>query len=116
MYESIQRNYSKLLIFKYIYESIFWVIVLYNCSLFHQWTKGGIYYLKHQTQQPENLLDNLFTLVWIWEVLFMSFAQRNSLTGEELEHLPAMAACTVFSYFCAGPTFFCVFQSKSLFP
>lgn len=46
----------------------------------------------------------------------MAVAQMNNLTGAELEHLSAMAACTVFSHPCAGPTFFCVLQSKSLFP
>lgn len=114
VYKEIIQNYSYLNIYM---EVFIWVIVLYNCFLFHQWPKGGIYYLKPQTkQQQKNHLGNLFTLVWTWELLFMAFAQMNNLTGEELEHLPALAACTGFSYSCAGPTFFCVLQSKSLLP
>lgn len=110
VYKEIIKNYSYL----NMYVKVFiWVIVLYNCLLFHQWPKGGICYLKHQTQQqPENHLGNLFTLVWIWQLLFMAFALRNNLTGEELEHLSAMAACTVFRYFCAAP-FLCASKQKS---
>lgn len=46
-------------------------------------------------------------------MLFLAFALRNNLSGEELEHLSAMAACTVFRYFCAGPTFLFASKQKS---